>query len=124
MMKPACELALLVVGCILLLAQRCPIVGQVVGVLGKFSPLYFSRGNQMSQKVIFPPMSDVGPSVGHTIFTAGVKRNAITHDHLSSCVESKDGNASGVVTITKEVATITKEIATITKEVATITKLF
>ena len=97
MMKPACELALLVVGCILLLAQRCPIVGQVVGVLGKFSPLYFSRGNQMSKKVIFPPKMAflgsfptevslastystpcqmyVGPSVGHTFFTAGVKRN-------------------------------------------------
>ena len=85
MMKPACELALLVVGCILLLAQRCPIVGQVVGVLGKFS-----RGNQMSKKVIFPPKMAflgsfptevslastystpcqmyVGPSVGHTFF--------------------------------------------------------
>ena len=109
MMKPACELALLVVGCILLLAQRCPIVGQVVGVLGKFSPLYFSRGNQMSKKVIFPPKMAflgsfptevslastystpcqmyVGPSVGHTFFTAGVERNSITHDHLSSCIE-------------------------------------
>ena len=28
----------------------------------------------------------------------------------------KDGNASGVATITKEVATITKEVVTITKE--------
>ena len=50
----------------------------------------------------------VGPSVGHTFFTAGVKRNSITHDHLSSCIEWKDSNASGVVTITKEVATIFK----------------
>ena len=63
----------------------------------------------------------VGPLVGHTFFTAGVKMNSIS-DHLSSCIElpeSKDGNASGVAIITKEVATITKEVATITKEVAT-----
>ena len=49
----------------------------------------------------------------------------ITHDHLSSCIElieSKDGNAPGVATVTKEVATITKKVLTITKEVATIIK--
>ena len=60
--------------------------------------------------------------VGDTFVTAGVKRN--THDRLSSCIElleSKDGNASGVATITKEVATMTKDVATITKEVASIT---
>ena len=33
MMKPACELALFIVGCILILAQLCPIVRQVVRVL-------------------------------------------------------------------------------------------
>ena len=36
MMKPACELALLIIGSILILAQLCSIVGQVVRVLCDF----------------------------------------------------------------------------------------
>ena len=43
-MKPAREFALFVVRCILVLAQLCPVVGEVVGVLRRFYALYFWPG--------------------------------------------------------------------------------
>ena len=50
MMKPACELALFIVGSILILAQLCPIVRQVVRVLSfvLFKGFIFILGNQMA----------------------------------------------------------------------------
>ena len=54
-----------------------------------FSSILFVSGFLDTEVSVAPTHVSrlVGWSVGHTFFTAGVKMNLITHDHLSSYIE-------------------------------------